>query len=482
MSKKATIILRCDANAEIGYGHLSRSIALYELLCVNFNCFIVTGNNNVNHIVPTHIQVALIPINLTPTQEGNWLLEKFSKNCILITDGYQYNEFYQQAIKQLLIPLVAVDDLAVHHQYADVVLNHAPKIAAKNYSKESYTHLSLGCRFAMLRSVFYDNFLEEIPKNKFKNIFISFGGSDQTKICVNAIKGLANYSKNITLNILVGNELISNNIAKDCVDTIKPKFHYGLTSNEVFDLIRQADLCIVSASTIMLEVASIGKPLIIGYYVKNQAFMYTGGIESGLAHGIGNLKDFDFNTIRNKIAEFESKNLLGAMMERQRKHFQSPIRNNITTLIQSLIDRLNFVPATASDGALLLHWRNDPTTIENSIVTQAVNPEDHHNWLSKILNDASVQLFIVHADKETIGTVRINSTLRDKEISWTIAPNHRGKGYGKTIVNKLVNSLEGTVIAQIKNSNIASKKIAEYAGLKMVSETNDLIKYQLKIS
>ena len=126
--------------------------------------------------------------------------------------------------------------------------------------------------------------------------------------------------------------------------------------------------------------------------------------------------------------------------------------------------------------------RNDPTTIENSIVTQAVNPEDHHNWLSKILNDASVQLFIVHADKETIGTVRINSTLRDKEISWTIAPNHRGKGYGKTIVNKLVNSLEGTVIAQIKNSNIASKKIAEYAGLKMVSETNDLIKYQLKIS
>lgn len=482
MAQEATIILRCDANSKIGYGHLSRSIALYEILSLNFRCILATSENHLSTIIPDTINVVKIPIKLKPTEEGHWLLNNISKNIVIITDGYQFNQIYQQHIKRLFIPLIAIDDIAAHHQYADVVVNHAPQIKAENYSTEKYTELALGCRYAMLRSVFYNAHQPSIINAQLKNIFISFGGSDQTEICINAIKGLTTYRTDISIHVLVGNEEISKRIENAFDRNISLNTHYGLAATEVFELIRQSELCIVSSSTIMLEVAAVGKPMLVGYFVDNQHFMYNGAIESGLAHGIGNLLDFDFNSIPDKLALFQSSLFCEKMVDSQRSNFQFPIKNNLTTLIKSLITELKFVSATTADGHLLLDWRNDPTTIANSIVSEAVNPETHHKWLATILNDSNVELFIVTSGNEAIGTVRINSTEPEKEISWTIAPSYRGKGYGKTIVTKLVCSLEGTIVAQIKSGNIASKKIAEYAGLKMVSETNGLVNFELKTS
>lgn len=121
--------------------------------------------------------------------------------------------------------------------------------------------------------------------------------------------------------------------------------------------------------------------------------------------------------------------------------------------------------ATIDDGERLLAWRNDVETRQNSLNTKTVSREEHFHWLEGVLTDPHRDLYIAEVDGVPAGTLRID---RDapcgSELSWTISPEMRGKGVGKALLIEARRMLDGTLVAQIKEDNQASVKIAEAAG------------------
>lgn len=134
---------------------------------------------------------------------------------------------------------------------------------------------------------------------------------------------------------------------------------------------------------------------------------------------------------------------------------------------------------TIADWKLLLDWRNDYQTRLNSHKTELVSEDTHKNWLQTILSNENYQFFIAIENETPVGTVRADYFERDNcyELSWTISPDFRGKGIGKVMVKLLVERINGKVRAEIKKGNIASIKIAEYAGLRFYKEDNDVLHY-----
>lgn len=123
-------------------------------------------------------------------------------------------------------------------------------------------------------------------------------------------------------------------------------------------------------------------------------------------------------------------------------------------------------PATLEDAELLFGWRNDRQTREASVNTDPAGWEGHLAWLRASLASPARTLLIAETDRP-VGTVRID--YRDEtELSWTVAPDARGKGLGKTMVLAAMPS--GPVIAHIKNGNIASQKIAKAAGFELARD------------
>ena len=57
-------------------------------------------------------------------------------------------------------------------------------------------------------------------------------------------------------------------------------------------------------------------------------------------------------------------------------------------------------------------------------------------------------------------------------LSWTIAPEARGKGYGKAMVAAMVKQLNGPLRAETTIGNIASEHIARAIGMKLKAERN----------
>lgn len=132
--------------------------------------------------------------------------------------------------------------------------------------------------------------------------------------------------------------------------------------------------------------------------------------------------------------------------------------------------------ATLQDWEILLQWRNDEATRKNSHNTDIVQPEQHIKWLQSVINNPNRMLYIAEDNGVLVGTVRADKEESGYELSWTIAPEARGKGYGKQMV-KLLSDQLGVCRAEIKQGNASSVRIAEYAGLNFQKEENGILHY-----
>jgi RimJ/RimL family protein N-acetyltransferase len=133
---------------------------------------------------------------------------------------------------------------------------------------------------------------------------------------------------------------------------------------------------------------------------------------------------------------------------------------------------------TINDSKILLQWRNDPLTKSNSHNTSEVKKEEHEKWLKSTLNNPNRKLFIAHEDGVPVGTVRADFSDNIYELSWTVSPSARGRGVGKRMVQLLANEIKGSIRAEIKVGNVASKRIAEYVGMKLVYEKDGVQYFQ----
>ena len=135
---------------------------------------------------------------------------------------------------------------------------------------------------------------------------------------------------------------------------------------------------------------------------------------------------------------------------------------------------LSLQPVTLTDAELLLAWRNDPETRAQSRNTGEAELAEHIAWLTKSLMMPSRKLYIAEDAGTPVGTVRADDdTDGYTEVSYTVAPTQRGKGYGtRMVVQFRDEQLSGKKLkTEIKKGgNEASEKIAMALGLKPAEE------------
>jgi len=141
--------------------------------------------------------------------------------------------------------------------------------------------------------------------------------------------------------------------------------------------------------------------------------------------------------------------------------------------------KIDLKEATLEDWKLLLDWRNDIATRKNSHNIDLVKEEDHKAWLCKVIKNSNRKLFIAYQNKKPVGTARADYDELEKnyELSWTVAPNSRGKGIGKHMVKCLADVLKTKIRAEIKKGNTSSIRIAEYAGMNFKGKKGEVLYY-----
>jgi RimJ/RimL family protein N-acetyltransferase len=123
--------------------------------------------------------------------------------------------------------------------------------------------------------------------------------------------------------------------------------------------------------------------------------------------------------------------------------------------------------ATMEDWARLLAWRNDPETRANSVEQAEVTVSEHRKWLKKTLASPSTMLFVFtdNSREVVVGTGRLDFDAKHKsiELSLTIDPRQRGRGYAGPVIQMLADAAryvpEGAytrLVALVRPGNVAS--------------------------
>lgn len=131
--------------------------------------------------------------------------------------------------------------------------------------------------------------------------------------------------------------------------------------------------------------------------------------------------------------------------------------------------------ANENDSEQLLRWRNDPLTRANSVSTHEITAEEHERWLREVLLHKG--LSIAYVNDEPVGTVRFDARADGYDISFAVAPEHRGHGYGSAILEQALLGIHGRVTARVKLSNLPSQHIFRKLGFRQVGEKDELLMF-----
>lgn len=129
--------------------------------------------------------------------------------------------------------------------------------------------------------------------------------------------------------------------------------------------------------------------------------------------------------------------------------------------------KLYFRRADLDDLVLTFNWANDEETRKNSFNKEPISMEEHTKWFRDKINSDSARIYILGDGDASIGILRLDIGEDELLISYSIAKEYRGLGYGGSMLLELEQlirndeSLPGNLRAEVKHDNIASQKIFE---------------------
>ena len=89
-----------------------------------------------------------------------------------------------------------------------------------------------------------------------------------------------------------------------------------------------------------------------------------------------------------------------------------------------------------NDWEILLEWRNEKETRDNSINSNLIQEDEHKDFIKKIIKDSEKTQFIFEYNGKPVGTIREDLLGVDKfELSYTINPKYRGMKIGQIMMH-----------------------------------------------
>lgn len=143
------------------------------------------------------------------------------------------------------------------------------------------------------------------------------------------------------------------------------------------------------------------------------------------------------------------------------------------------------------DASLLFHWANDPQTRKASIHSHRISWREHQKWLSRVLKNQNVHLYIVLKGRIPVGTYRLDQHRNSAVVNLSVVPRWRGQGIGNKLIRLIVRTafsdLNLTELnALVKADNLASLALFQHAGFDNIAEVikkgRRFIKFRLKRS
>lgn len=253
-----TVVFRCDATAEIGFGHLSRCLALAEALRLSEVRSVFAGLYDPP--AQDQIEAAGFERNDLATSVNGGSEEALTPQgaTFLIIDSYQADATYLAGLRGGGCPTVVIDDFCELRSYpCDVVLNFTWDAKALPYP--GGPRKLLGPTYFPARRRLVERRPQSIERPRggpVRNLLIAIGGSDPKRIAARTVRLLRERHSEICVRLIAAN----NDDAGDSLAAFAPGSAIVPRQPDLSEQLCWADACITGGGLIKYESAFMGVP------------------------------------------------------------------------------------------------------------------------------------------------------------------------------------------------------------------------------
>lgn len=510
------VVIRADASAVMGVGHIMRSLTLAEGLRVRDAAVQFVCRRHEGNLIGLIKQRNFSVVELAAPEgeysfrddsaHAQWIGAHWRDDALqtiaaietlgnhvdwLVVDHYGLDHKWESMMRSTARRVFVVDDLADRRHDCDVLLdqNLVEDFQSRYLNKAPLRcRLMLGPRYALL-SPLYLQMRQYLPPRdgKIRKILISFGGFDRHDLAVVALRAFLQLGRpDIELDIVVSHYGRTANAVRAAAHGLQ-NVRVHIDAPTLAPLIATADLAIGAVGSTSWERLCLGLYAIAITTAENQIPLAVALHSRGLIEWLGHCDQVSLEKLRDAMRQAIER---GVDQSTVRECLQvvdgAGLQRVLTTMLLDLTTRLIARYATAEDEVLLLEWANDLTTRQNSLSSSRISEVEHHRWFCTKLEDReNCKMYIVETmDAVAVGQVRFERENTCWAINYSIAAPYRGIGLGRRIIDLALvrffeHHREVHLIARVAASNAASHKVFSNMGFVATTSSNGIAEYRL---
>ncbi|MGH7931134.1 MAG: UDP-2,4-diacetamido-2,4,6-trideoxy-beta-L-altropyranose hydrolase [Candidatus Binatia bacterium] len=299
------LLVRADADAEKGIGHVMRCLALVEAWCMRGG--LVYFLSRCNETLRERIQAA--GASLLPLPEDADLEATFSsltdvKASFVVLDGYDFAVDYQSALRAAGCRLMVIDDTVRLSRYdADILLNQNLGAARLDYNCNADAALLLGPEYALLRREFivWRSRLHTVPETA-RKILVTLGGSDHDNVTLKVINALRQLEiARLQIRVVAGPANPHIQELRNAAAVFPGRLELLTCISEMAPLMAWADLAMTAAGSTCWELACVGLPAVTLIVAENQRAIAEELDAAGVVFNLGWHKEVSADRIASTV-------------------------------------------------------------------------------------------------------------------------------------------------------------------------------------
>lgn len=396
----------------------------------------------------------------------------------LVLDGYHFTPEYQKTIHDAGISLLVIDDMNhLPYYHADIILNQNINGQELKYCCNQDTILLLGAQYVLLRREFlkYLDFKRQIPERA-RNILVTLGGADPDNVTSKVIRALKLLEDpEIEVKIVIGPANPHKTILSETLSSTYFTAMLLTSPPDMPELIGWADIGISGGGSTCWEFGFMGLPSVLVILAKNQVEL---AAHLGRQQYAVNIGWYD------KVSVEQLCSTVNALIS------DPNLRKSISKKASSLVDgqgALHVIKvmlgsfvllrrAIYDDCNLVWQWSNEKETRKASFCQEPISWDEHVRWFKEKLADPNHVFFIAtDGNKNMLGQIRYAIEDNKAIVSFSIAPEHRNRGYGSEFLKRAALKLfhetgVKEIIAFVRAESQISLKAFQNAGFTKVEE------------
>jgi UDP-2,4-diacetamido-2,4,6-trideoxy-beta-L-altropyranose hydrolase len=300
------LLIRADASAAIGSGHVMRCLALAQAwqerggrVCLATRLLPETLKRRWDE---EQMETRELAESNDDARETIELAREIGADWMVL-DGYQFDTKFQRFIKNAGMRLLVVDDDGCARNYvADLILNQSPGATPDMYpSRDSQPTLLLGTRFALLRREFLRaRWPSRSHASRAQNLLVTLGGADPHNCTRTVLEAIA-LIDDLTTVAIVGPSNPRARELEQLAQRAGVRITIRQSPRDIPELMAWADLAVSAAGTTCWELAFMGVPMLQVVLADNQLTNATSLERLGVAGNLGWHAELSEDKVRTAV-------------------------------------------------------------------------------------------------------------------------------------------------------------------------------------